>query len=98
MTEDEAKNKWCPFARVASLDDDREDVSARNRWSRDGETKWGPVAGAACIGSACMAWQWEQEANQPALLDWAHGDMAAPAPPSTRQSTVAGFCGLAGKP
>ena len=52
LTEDEARAKWCPFARLphglnrvgsASLDD-------------------GPLISAAvcCIASVCMAWRWNE--------------------------------------
>jgi hypothetical protein len=45
-TENEAAEKWCPFARG--------DVTARER-VEDG--KPGPNA-SRCIGAACMAWRW----------------------------------------
>lgn len=48
MTEEEAKTKWCPFARV--------DSTAANRPNPgpncDVTAGWPP-----CIGSACMAWR-----------------------------------------
>jgi len=47
MTEDEAKTKWCPFARLAELD-------GANRGSVSGHDM--PLA--KCIGTACMAWRW----------------------------------------
>lgn len=54
MTEEEAKTKWCPFARVLdSGKDARIGYVAANRWQ-------GPLYGtdaARCIGSSCMAWR-----------------------------------------
>lgn len=55
MTEDEAKQKWCPFARVIHFhDNDHNGVSpaAGNRGCH-GE----PKTEARCIGSDCMAWR-----------------------------------------
>jgi hypothetical protein len=50
MTEDEAKTKWCPFAR--SQTEDRETAPAVNR------TLQGHIdIGCHCIGSRCMAWR-----------------------------------------
>jgi hypothetical protein len=49
MTEEEAKTKWCPFARV--LDGSAAAVAAVNRDADDSED-W-----PTCIGSACMAWR-----------------------------------------
>lgn len=52
MTEEEAKTKWCPAARV--------DSTAANRPNPgpncDTTAGWPP-----CIGSACMAWRWKRE-------------------------------------
>ena len=51
MTEDEAKTKWCPMARLASA------AGPYNRNSAGGlghvETK-----DIFCIGSQCMLWVW----------------------------------------
>lgn len=54
MTEEEAKTKWCPFARVGSS------TSGLGGFNRFIE----PVAAGSdekvrCIGSACMAWRWD---------------------------------------
>jgi hypothetical protein len=48
MTEDEAKTKWCPHARV--LDGSPPGGAGVNRK--------GPEAGVYCIASGCMAWRW----------------------------------------
>lgn len=62
MTEDEAKTKWCPFARAAEPQrygspDPMVPVAAVNRGSdalRD--PSWSPNTN--CLASACMAWRW----------------------------------------
>lgn len=94
MTEDEAKTKWCPFARV--------DVSVRSvdshlivniagggnrmldgnqRREDGGQFHENPIQ-ARCIGSACMAWRrWYFEPG-----------------PGEREGRDGGFCGLAGRP
>lgn len=51
MTEDEAKTKWCPFARYTSVRG-----TGINRWIDEGDTNMSPDP-AKCIGSACMAWR-----------------------------------------
>lgn len=45
MTEDEAKTKWCPFAR------DSETAGNRSQAAPD-------KIHFPCIASACMAWRW----------------------------------------
>jgi len=55
MTEEEAKTKWCPFARVLDWGAAAEGFAAPNRWHDGMHT--GKIAN--CIGSACMAWRLE---------------------------------------
>jgi len=53
VTEEQAKNKWCPMSRVADISDgDGEYIPVGyNRWSN------GDISlGSYCIGSECMAW------------------------------------------
>jgi hypothetical protein len=50
MTEDEAKTKWCPQARLASSG------GSVNRYHVGG-MGGGVVSGSNCIASACMAWR-----------------------------------------
>ncbi len=47
-SEDTAKTKWCPFARI---DSGMEHYPAINRGSSKDDWTY-------CIGSACMAWRW----------------------------------------
>lgn len=51
MTEDEAKTKWCPFARVSW-----NNKSSINRVS-GGDVVGLPIT-SMCVASACMAWRW----------------------------------------
>jgi hypothetical protein len=54
MEEEEARTKWCPFARAKAYDlDVKEQPFAANR-KMDGE----PDQWCLCIASRCMAWQW----------------------------------------
>jgi hypothetical protein len=83
MTEDEAKTKWCPFARV-SLAGTKLQISPHNRAEADHGSRVDSVPNppyARCLGSACMAWRWAQE-PLPAVVDDAVEGR--------------GYCGLAG--
>ena len=51
MTEDEAKLKWCPMARVAD--------PAIGTFNRDAVSSKHGIAGWMCLASGCMAWRWE---------------------------------------
>jgi len=54
MTEEEAKTKWCPQARVTRAGTD--DATSWNRFVDEGV----PIPnGSRCIASACMAWRWD---------------------------------------
>jgi hypothetical protein len=84
-TEEEAKTKWCPFARVSSY-------GRESGWNRTGPHRIGDAAILApswslCLGPACMAWQQTDNKTWP----------SAPGEPE-RKPEPAGYCGLAGQP
>ena len=86
-TETEAKTKWCPHSLADS------DVGgAFNRHSSDTTT----AHGTNCLGSACMAWRWEESLQ---LKDTRQilkpNESYLPAQVETVR--VTGYCGLAGK-
>jgi hypothetical protein len=110
MTEDEAKEKWCPFVRYKSVRGE-----GINRWVEE-EPQLNPDA-ARCIGSRCMAWRWTNQdgidRQQAALCpgpDWKLGGGPGVQIITTyhtdegvlrawyRIGAPAGYCGLAGKP
>jgi hypothetical protein len=79
MTEAEAKQKWCPFARVGILTVNggvtvNRPIGVPSERSEVSE-------GTRCIASGCMAWEWYVWPQQ-----------AAAESPSTEP---AGVCGLA---
>ena len=94
MTEDEARKKWCPFARVAAPADSEAGGTAGNRWGDTDPTH--PASGYRCIASDCMAWRGYETA---AFKVRAEGEFRS----SGRRlkptgADVLGYCGLAGKP
>ena len=99
MTEDEARQKWCPFARVAMISSSDIECPPCNRLAIDGVSglEKNP-AGARCIASDCMAWRqtatlWLREGVANPVR--AVGD--TPAPYQSKQVGSEGYCGLAGK-
>lgn len=102
MTEEEAKTKWCPFARslIALREVESQNVAggtSANRWNGI-STNTPPVSDIPkCIGSACMAWrerkQWRwTDVNPP---EWQDGHEPAH---HLKENGLEFFCGLAGKP
>lgn len=92
MTAEEAKAKWCPYARTHD-----DTLSGVNR-QYDGR----PDMGARCIASECMAWRWKQVKNEE-FTPRTHMMAIAPAHPADlpspwKDSDTDGYCGLAGKP
>lgn len=62
MTEDQAKERWCPFVRFNISDDG---MTSPNRSMNIWPNRQPPQddrRSAACIGSRCMAWRWADEA------------------------------------
>jgi len=70
MTEEEAKTKWCPMARlVAGQETDEYGVTlvpdnqvSFNRMAYTKETKL--PAGAYCVASDCMMWRWYNDGGR----------------------------------
>ena len=54
MTEDEARNKWCPFIRIVIRGDERFSGGSGHT-NRDQDV--GRASSTRCIGSGCMAWR-----------------------------------------
>ncbi len=89
LTEQEAREKWCPFARLAIGMEKRgepngvcivPDYPSHNRTQISGllETHWS--GGCCCIASDCMAWRGVPDAG------------------TYEPGKAPGYCGLAGKP
>ena len=97
MTEDEAKTKWCPFARVGYANGDISSATP-NRLTEGSTTDC--LNGAnLCIASGCMAWrsrhQWFDNAQQePEWVSYAPYAFE----PGEGQERDDGYCGLAGAP
>lgn len=94
MTEEEAKAKWCPHARVGS---EQSGLGSINRDVRAGET----VPQSHCIGSACTAWRWGRATSDAPSSIRYPGDTGAAADAHGfwyRDGKPIGFCGLAGRP
>lgn len=96
MTEDEAKTKWCPFARQMVTAESKGAMSgpiavgSANRFEDDPN---GRPRGSMCVASGCMAWRWgfsPREATAAAV--------DAPMTHAKRPFVADGFCGLAGRP
>lgn len=83
MTEEDARKKWCPFARVVPQEADTYEMGpAGNRiqLQRDRKTvSSGAIKTAMCLASACMAWRVRRT-----------GELRSP--------VYGGYCGLAGRP
>ena len=104
MTEDEAKDKWCPFARVS-------ETGGRSvAINRDAEP-W-----PTCVASKCMAWRWRllmadaayleavKLATKEAKASGGNPKLAAQHVNDNRAKyglpvkSFDGYCGLAGQP
>lgn len=83
MTEDEARQKWCPFARITVTPDNAPwqggSLSNRGIWT-NGEP------GVSCIASHCMAWIETDREAVPTLPD------------GEPDFKPAGYCGLVRHP
>jgi hypothetical protein len=113
MTEEEAKTKWCPFARTTQTDGINTS-GARNRVGNSDTmtTDADRLLGMQCIGSACMAWRAVVTRERPRLVQenevdaWKRVGWTESGEPDgfglvaiiPPPPQSEGFCGLAGKP
>lgn len=84
MTEEEAKTKWCPFA--------RDSETAGNRSQSDEPDRH--AARFPCIASACMAWRGGETSEFKARAEAMYRRDGVRLSP--KNSDVTGHCGLAG--
>lgn len=66
LTEDEAKKKWCPFVRFATIPDGAFIYNNRVNSTEDIAKLYSPGdpdGPSRCIASACMAWHWRYGRN-----------------------------------
>lgn len=111
MTEDEAKAKWCPFART--LECAHADQRCEQPVSASVNREVGNYDGAGnetvvimgrhrCIGAECMAWRWSGDQVEPGSITEIAGHMREhsvgplDAVGATSRKVRHGFCGLAG--
>lgn len=105
-TEEEAKTKWCPFARTVERWPDSGISVARNRVAHiigDGELdKVIRPFGCECIASECMAWRWNEEwkvqPERPNGPGWELWETSQTQNNAKWVKRHVGFCGLAGVP
>ncbi len=62
MTEDKAREKWCPFARTWGGPEGLTKFVSTNRYSESGEAMFDIEC--HCIASDCACWQWKAGAHK----------------------------------
>jgi hypothetical protein len=109
MTEEEAKTKWCPFARShvsATITRDRNPFQVAMTAVNRVENTDSPPQYTFCLGSFCMAWRWEVFPGAEEEYRFLFQGEDRPPPGEgwlrtergwSRKKTPEGFCGLAGK-
>lgn len=100
MTEDEAKQKWCPQTRMVASDTKagKSDLQVLNRVELDGEIAI--PSGARCIGSDCMAFRKSVTRKEISFDDPNPAGVIIPSLGHRRKFIVTEnvYCGAYGKP
>ena len=90
MTEEEAKKRWCPMARVhISRSLSGSEYYSNNRLALHDLT--------TCIASGCMAWRWELEWDWAKRIEANRELSKMSLQEVTGMTPREGYCGLAGK-
>jgi len=111
LTESDAKQRWCPWARAEITDGDGSPLASANRLAAVGhegpDIEW---PDARCIASDCMAWRWDElrDTRERKLVNKKTGAEEFSGTtadtewvlvnPLERMPQRMGYCGLAGKP
>lgn len=102
MTEDEAKTKWCPFARVVGGEGAAFNRSVGSMGTAAEKSIDPPML---CLASACMAWRWSEPmppGGGPGSVDSAIAMLGTDEQRARLGVRLAatrnGHCGLAGPP
>lgn len=110
-TEEEARKRWCPFARQPMYYRDGNGspivkadfpTPGINRLLNKDNSIVGPT-GCRCIASECMAWRWDEEKSDNMNADWSAREPMQRTPDEHEKvhgpcPDKGGYCGLAGKP
>ena len=109
MTEDEATNRWCPFARSRLIEWRKASDETSNQIYCGPRGHEAPTT--LCLGSACMAWRWHPAKQTAAYLAAVQERMQKQAKPNFNTATqevyaeranefarTEGYCGIAGVP
>ena len=95
MTEDEAKQRWCPFARDMTGQDNGVSM-AMATFNRPFTPDHLATVSCACIGSACMAWRWDNTWES-ATEEGQGGTVVLRLKRLSGEPKI-GYCGLARRP
>lgn len=92
MTEEQARTKWCPHARI--VDGYSEGAGGCNRWVNKSDE-------ILCIASGCMAWRWRSKRSV-VFSDRPDGDDGLTGMvnerPNYEGDEPRGYCGAFGRP
>ncbi len=108
MTEEQAREKWCPMARLLPVDKTQKANEAPQLTPRvgvsynrlvivDGKGASTNLQDSRCLASDCAMWRWDDYANNAAQELF---ENVAPHDADTKSypPEPIGYCGLAGKP
>ena len=93
-TEAEARQCWCPFARVVEVLDDEQPVEGYPVGNRSASGQHGHPR-ARCVGTECMAWRWDMSWES-STEEGQSGDLVVRLK-RRQDEPKRGYCGLAGQ-
>lgn len=90
LTEEQAREKWCPHVREAEYQDAGNSIATFNRGPSEQPVRsWN-----TCLASDCAMWRFARKEIYSASTDGTY----APIRTESDEFETVGYCGLAGKP